>query len=251
MSAFIVRIALNTPVIMNPVLTLDGLLARLAFDRLGDAEAALASLPLECVRPDISSLPEQEPAQPAPLRSALIHKASILFAEGPAPEAKVNMVRLARPGKTLTADMIRPGRGKKIPNILTHRGEFKNLLDNYTARMPMALWAFGRGDADAVRAALEGVKAIGKKRAQGWGEIAEVEVDRIEAPEAFGLMTADGKPARAVPIALWEEIGGSLDGITTTMAMTGFPRWACEPEFCAVPASVVVSRAALRSMMAC
>ena len=102
MSAFIVRITLNTPVILNPVLTLDGLLARLALDLSGDAEAAIGGLPLE--------------------RAGSIHKASHLFAEGPAPATPVNMVRNVRPGKTLTADMVRPQRaGKKIANVMIHR----------------------------------------------------------------------------------------------------------------------------------
>jgi CRISPR type IV-associated protein Csf3 len=233
MSAFIVRITLNTPVILNPVLTLDGLLARLAFDLSGDAEAAIGGLPLE---------------RTGPIHKP-IHKASHLFAEGPAPATPVNMVRMVRPGKTLTADMVRPQRaGKKIANVMIHRGDFKSLMDGYTARMPRALWAFGRGDAGAVEAALAQVKAIGKKRAQGWGEIGRIDVEAVEADERFGLMTADGLPARAVPWPLWREIGGRED-VTTTMAKTGFPRWAVEAEFCAVPTDEVVGRDALRGML--
>jgi hypothetical protein len=114
--------------------------------------------------------------------------------------------------------------------------------------MPRALWAFGRGDASAVRAALGQVKAIGKKRAQGWGEIDRIDVEAVEADERFGLMTADGLPARAVPWPLWREIGGRED-VTTTMAKTGFPRWAVEAEFCAVPTDEVVGRDALRGML--
>lgn len=231
MSAFYVRIELGTPVILNPVLTLDGLLARLAFDRLGDAGAALDGLPLE--------------------RHGAIHKASMLFAEGPAPQAPVSMVRLVNPGKTLTADMVRPKRGAKLPNIRIHRGEFKSLLDTYTAILPRALWAFGRGDPDAVREELRGAKAIGKKRAQGWGEVADIQVEEVEVEvdARFGLMTADGEPGRAVPWPLWREIGGRQDGVTTTMAKTGFPRWSCEPEFCAVPSRPVVSPREMRAML--
>ena len=88
--------------------------------------------------------------RPAAGAGGSIHKASHLFAEGPAPATPVNMVRNVRPGKTLTADMVRPQRaGKKIANVMIHRGDFKSLMDGYTARMPRALWAFGRGDAAA------------------------------------------------------------------------------------------------------
>jgi CRISPR type IV-associated protein Csf3 len=244
MAAFIVRIALGTPVILNPALTLDGLLARLAIDRLGDtpdadespassqaaASAAIEALPLE--------------------RHGAIHKASILFAEGPAPATAVNMVRLVNPGKTLTADMVAPKRGTRLPMIRTHRDEFKSLLDGYTAILPRALWAFGRGDPDAVKAALDGVKAIGKKRAQGWGEVTGIEVEEVAGSEHFGLMAADGSPGRAVPWAIWREIGGRTEGVTTTMAKTGFPRWSSEPELCAVPGHPVVDRRFIRALMA-
>ena len=57
------------------------------------------------------------------------------------------------------------------------------------------------------------MKAIGEKRAQGWGEIDRIDVEAVEADERFGLMTADGpaRPRRAVAALARDRRAGGRD----------------------------------------
>ena len=225
---FVVRFTLRTPIVLNPSVGLDGILARLVFDRTGDLERAHRKLPLQ--------------------QREGVHFASQLFLEAPAPIASVPLVRNMKPGMGLTADMVRPQRGAKLPRVRTHRGDFRTLMSRYSAYLPTAVWAFGSGDADSVRELLSDARAIGKKRALGFGEIADMEFEQLAPPALFGLTAMDGSPARILPVDLWQAIGGT-GSTKRDYAPVHLPRWQSPQVECVLPAASVVSPARLRAML--
>ena len=229
MSPFVIRITLRTPIILNPSIGLDGLLARRVFDRTGDLNVAHNKLPLA--------------------RPYGIYAASQLFLEQPAPRSWASLVRSMKPGTGLIADMVRSDRGSRLSRVRTHRGDYRTLMNSYEITLPNAIWAFGTGKLSEIEELLSGLDSLGKKRNLGFGEIGSLEFEKSDVPiEAFGLVAADGSPARAVPVHIWSKVSERND-IDIDAVPIDLPRWQSPAVECAVPGSVFVSRHRVREML--
>lgn len=181
MQNIVVRAELVAPVIVQGWLTLDALLASQLFERTGDVERAHADIPLAC-------------------RHGLWSGSAALFED--AKPVQVKFVAGLRAQHDLDPALIGRGRGGVMQAIGSkRRREFGNILSQYPARQVRAVWWFGQGSPDAVRSLLDDVKFVGKKHAQGYGEVVHIDVD---VAKCDGIKDGAGYPLRPVPVALWQ-----------------------------------------------
>lgn len=212
MQNFVVRAQLAAPIIVQGWLTLDALLASQLFERTGDVAKAHADIPLTCTH-------------------GLWSGSAALFEN--AKPVQVQMVAGLRAQHDIDPEMVARVRGDVIPAIgAKRRREFGNILSQYQAREVRAVWWFGQGAPDAVRSLLDDLKFVGKKRAQGYGEVSGID---IEFGRCDGLQDGAGYPLRPVPVALWH---GKKDAVRD--AETWRPAYfdLSGRALCAVPESV-------------
>lgn len=177
---FRITAALRTPVILTSYATLDGLLAAILFERLGDVEAAHAAVPL------VSS-------------DGLFHAsaARLVNATGTVP---VGCIAGLRTDHDLPLDIIAKNKAGDGPHKAAgpkRRREFGNVANNYVAWVASAVEWTAEGDGDAVFELLDDVTAIGKRRGAGWGEVLGWE---IELTDDDGVVGAAGSVLRPVPV---------------------------------------------------
>ena len=216
---FRVVFSITAPVILNPSISLDGLLAAQTFERTGDHETAHLDLPLAQVED--------------------LWQASEILLEGPALEqARPYVLRPA--WEDFEFGNFKDGRGQTMRRIVA-RGAFKPALDAYQAFAVRRGYAFGVGDVDAVRDLLANLKTIGKKgRAAGHGKVAGVEVEAVQdAPDLLGLTDFVGDPARAIPLDSWRKVS-NREPNNIEPARPHLPRWATPTVLCAKPASYII-----------
>lgn len=180
MENIVVRAELVAPVIVQGWLTLDALLASQLFERTGDVAKAHADIPLTCSH-------------------GLWSGSAALFEN--AKPVQVQLVAGLRAQHDIDPALVARMRGNVIQTIgAKRRREFGNILSQYPAREVRAVWWFGQGDSDAVRSLLDDLKFIGKKHAQGYGEVASIDVD---VAQCDGVQDRASYPLRPVPVALW------------------------------------------------
>lgn len=206
---FAVQIFFSSPVIRqeNTELTLDAVLAAAINMETGDIERAHRDIPLK--------------------RSGPLWHGSSLFLVNPTPIQAPFIANLSA---------VRNDCDGYSGKIQRAGGDFRAFVDKYDAYAPeYAVW-FGCGDLSAVERLLRLLPGIGKKSAQGYGQIKEYLV--IPIPRDRSLMLEDGTPARPVPLSIWEQIpaarGGRHDAITFRP-----PYWDTRgTEMCAIPSGI-------------
>jgi hypothetical protein len=221
--AFVVGMGLKSPIIPGRRLMLDALLSGLLFERTGDPTRAIEEIPL--------------------VRVGQTWCGSQVLLEGPCAAIPMVYTMALRAERDLSPKSVRPGgRGGKFQRIESGRGPYQNKLTEMLAYEARAVWFCGRGSLDAIQGLLEDVPAIGKKRSSGFGAISRESIDIEEIDGEWpGLMLSDGTPARAVPVEVWKEIGGSED-VEFAYEAARPPYWQGEHETCAVPSHLVVDR---------
>ena len=219
MPPFIVRFTLTEPVIVNPSIALDGILAAATYRRTRDPTTAHLHLPLT--------------------KHGDVYAASEIHFEAPAFKGQRPFVSNAHWARFRLGDFVH-ARGRKVKKIIA-RGGRKPTLDTYTTLTAARAWAWGLGDIDAVRDLLGEIDAIGKKAiSTGCGSVSAIAVTEVEAPATFGLTDKTGRPSRPVPVDTWTKAGLTLDGLSIGPSKPHLPRWATEHELCVLPASYIL-----------
>lgn len=213
---FRLEIALRTPAIMQPDMTLDALLAAAIYQRTGSIEQAHAQTPLAC-------------------SDGVWHASRLRAPHGEYGRA-VFVSRLTRSdaghgrykGGVVTSG---PNRGQV--RIDTAMGTYAPRLNEHPTWMGV-LVCEGMGDAEQACALLRSLHGIGRAVRQGHGRIAQIHAVQLDAD--VSVIAADGAPARPVPLPQWQALGGRAEGIVVEDAAWRPAYWNPENRtYCAVP----------------
>lgn len=198
---FCVTLQLASPVILGDgFLTLDALLASMAYKQHGDVVRSHAEVPLQ----RIGSVY----AGSAGFLNALEKTTSAHF------KRSFNMRELAD-YRFIVADTGRNA-DKESGNPLVDqvRGDYQRQIDTYTAIAAEHITWYGRGDADRVRDLLTDLHGVGRKVRHGWGRVHEVDVETLDEEEDASLMRmhrGELQPMRPIPLDEWEALGHKVD----------------------------------------
>lgn len=174
---FALKVELRTPLLGLPA-TLDGLLAGLIFDATQSIEQAHSEIPLA--------------------RTAELWHGSAGFLEDAVP-LKASLVASLRAQHDLDIDLV-ARRGGKLPRVSDKRArEFGPVLSEWSGHAARAVWWFGEGDVDAVGRLLTDVRHLGKKRAQGFGEVVTFD---LAPARTNGVVANDREPLRPIPVEM-------------------------------------------------
>lgn len=107
---------------------------------------------------------------------------------------------------------------------------FKVLMDRYSSMdIPAGYFLAETEDPDALLSAAQGIPALGKGSRKGYGVIGRVE---MEAAEQDPWVQRDGRPARALPVELWNARFGGEHALS--MQVVSPPYWKNDAQLCAV-----------------
>lgn len=226
MAPFKMTLTLASPVVMPFNTTLDGLLSFAGEALTGKLDNELAD-----------EIPLARDAE-----SGVFKASSIFLSQSAFYESLVKVRALKH--WDLDASMIGPMRTKTgklartpYPAIDKKRGDYGNKLSVLTTlRTPKAV-CYGVGDIEKVQLWMECVIGLGRHAQQGQGEIINVQIEEIE--EDLSWMSVKGEPQRPLPVDVWKQHGGSMEGVTITTAPWQFPYWKQPLERCVAPAHVV------------
>ncbi len=158
-------------------MTLDGILSAQLFDKLNDVEAAHAEVPIQCV-------------------DGLFYASAAVFE--PIDKARQAFIAGLRETHSIDPDLIKKNQHgqlhKKFDTSLT------NVMNSYSAYTAPEITWYATGDADEVERLLRPIQFIGKRRASGFGEVSEWQ---IEDGELDGLVGYAGEPLRPVPVEMF------------------------------------------------
>ena len=182
---FRITAALRTPVIITSYGTLDGLLAAILFDNLGDVDAAHAQVPL------VST-------------DGLFHASAARLINA-SREVPVGFIAGLRTDHDLPLGVVarnKAGDGPHTKPGPKRRREFGNVSNNYFAWAATAIEWTAEGDGDAVFDLLQEVTSIGKRRGSGWGDVMGW---HIELANDNGVVDDMGSVLRPVPVGVLGE----------------------------------------------
>lgn len=112
-------------------------------------------------------------------------------------------------------DMVDMG---KATQVVTTLGPFKAMKVPVEAAMVPSLVFWAIGERERVKRGLKRLRFLGKKGAQGYGEVSRVEVETVDAePTIWDLdwRREDGRPARNLPATWARERGLQVEGEIT------------------------------------
>lgn len=180
----VITAQLKTPLVLTGgYMTFDAILAAILFDQLQDVDSAHAAVPVK--------------------NTAGLFHASAAVIE-PMDTGRVSFVANLRADHALSPDLIARGRtGARLHTALgrARRREFGAVMNNYQTITAASVTWYAEADAEAVRALLANVHFIGKRRASGFGEVAEWQ---IEPGDSDGITGPFGEPLRPVPAAMFK-----------------------------------------------
>lgn len=138
---FVIRLVMDSPVILSDGASLDAAMAYQGFEDGGDGLELLDRLFARVGR---------------------IHSASWLLCEKEHLTDRVEFVRLQRVGAALNIDNLKPSRGMTAGfRVDNKRGIAANKLTTYKTIITPSVWAFATGDIAATVDALSNVTSIG------------------------------------------------------------------------------------------
>ncbi len=208
MEPLIIRLALATPVIPGPRLTLDAVLAAALYRETGDLSAAHDDLPLA--------------------RSDGVPQASQAFIEEPARWLPIQASRRLQTTGPIAV-------GPRTPAIRRASGPYRNRVTDYVAAATPAVWWQAHGDRAEIEATLNSLMGVGTKATHGWGEIKGWDVWPARADHP-GWLDTEGTPLRPVPVHSWTAAGLSLDTRVIDVETWRPPYWRRDDAIpCVVP----------------
>ena len=226
-SAFRITAELSTPLLLSgeTYLTLDALLSGVLFEDTSSVERALAEIPLDRTHGvwhgSSVFLDSCAIRATAPFRCGL----GMRDLESGALE------RLAL--KTIS----RGARRGEIAHIDTARGVYQSTLEYYTVYHTPRVYWFGCGGIEAVEDLLSGVDGIGKKRRQGYGQVAHIEIEPIDEDLSLSRMVAAGTRVAMRPITLecWQRLYPDTPPSAIGCTRPAPPYFKGEAQVCAIP----------------
>jgi len=178
-----VTAVLKTPIIMRGFLTFDALMGALHFEKYEDVEKAHANIPIKC-------------------NEGLFHASAAQvddFQRG-----SISFIAGMRADHDIDADLLkknRAGTKNHIVILRTKRERFGNVKNDYPTIAASKVFWDVEGHYDDIASLLKNAMFIGKKRTAGYGEI-----DRWDFEDGHndGVLSADGKPLRPIPVPLYK-----------------------------------------------
>lgn len=170
-------------------------------------------------------------------------QASVLFAADGPIGSTVAVAKLHQEWLTTDPRSVAGNRTmQKSKQLTVGDRQFKaeNVMNTYPVIRAPWLIAAAVGEPEQLRQILDRITGIGKRRAVGWGEIDEIEVQQVEADlDRWGLIDRDGRPVRPVPLDLYRRIAAREPDRIEAVRSRPFYWAASTPrEVCAVPASL-------------
>lgn len=210
MSGFAVRIAIDTPVVLNNLLHFDGLLGRLLALR-GDDPAHIPLRRVDRVYCGSVALLETGPFGPVEYQRSRIKRL----------RGEDNCVAGAN---SLQAAM--DAMSSFRPRLSVHR-----LYESVSA-----IWFCGQGDHARVADLLHDLRSIGSMASCGYGRVIRWEMMSLQDSDEHGLLLQNGLPARAVPVTLWRrmDLPEHPRAVIAQQACTP-PYWRGDQEICIAP----------------
>lgn len=207
MIPFKLVIKLATPVVMRNLTTLDALLSAAVFNKTG--------LMAQATEPFIPLLKERG-----------IYRGSSLVLHAQYHHTKVMQLQSLRGESDLSTHAFSPNYHKrKYTRVVQATGPFKTSISLYPAYAAKEVYFFGVGDPDAVVELIQNhIQGIGKRNSVGAGEIQSV---LWEDSEDYSWINEKGMPARPLPLALWQEIGGNPSAPVAPLSVS-LPYWQTE-----------------------
>jgi len=169
-------------------MTLDALLAALIFEQTGDLEKAHSEIPLLNT-------------------NGLWHGSAAIYEKNDF-EKKVFVANL-RAMHDLDLDLIAKKSDGSPHKTLgaTRRRDFGAVLNKYSMVSAPSISWYALGDKEKIHQLLSDVEFIGKRRASGYGQVKDLQ---IEEAELDGVVGHFGEPLRPVPIDLFNGDKASL-----------------------------------------
>ena len=158
-------------------MTFDSLLAAVLFDRMGDVDAAHASIPIKST-------------------DGLFHASSMVI--DPQMHGSVSIAASMRAEHDLPADLFPTNRKGRIYTMVSskRRRQFGNVLSTYGTVLASKVCWIVDGDREKIKPLLSDLCFIGKKRSSGFGEVCGWDV---ESTDKSPLLDEDGGPRRPIP----------------------------------------------------
>lgn len=210
MSGFALRIAIDTPVVLNNLLHLDGLLERLLANR-GDDPANVPLRRLDQIFCASAGLLETGPFGAVEKRATRVKRLRGENNYGSKSDRGLSQI-----------DAMSPFRPK-----LTHHKLFESVS---------AIWFFGQGNYAHIGELLRDLMSLGSMASCGYGRVREWQIMDLGKSDDHGLLLKNGLPARAIPVALWRRLGlAQHPRAIITQQSHRPPYWAPSQEICVAP----------------
>lgn len=177
MQNLIFTASLKSPLIAQGFMTFDSLLAAVLFDRCGDVDEAHSTVPL------YSS-------------DGLFHSSAAIVK--PKNRHRYSIAASLRADHDLDNELFPTNKSGRIYRKMDRkrRRDFGNVMSSYrTIATPDVRWIC-TGDLEKIKVLLGDLSFIGKKRAQGFGEVKSWSV---ETTDLNPLVDGDGAPRRPIP----------------------------------------------------
>ena len=228
-ASFALRMAIDTPIALQRLLHLDGLLCSLAAAVGGQWD----DIPLE--------------------RYEGIWQGSAAMLEvGPFGPTYFQQMRLKHVRKDTVPVAVAKtlSKGDRIIGAMSLE---RNQLTPYSCLGGVrAVWFTGRGEPRAVSDLASRAPSIGGMGRTGYGRITEVAIMPLDEAALTGLVLGNGRPARTMPVGLWERIGDAEHLHNVVSDERPFPPyWTGREEACVSPMQVDLmgTRAELAAMV--
>ena len=189
MEKLLIQALLKTPFVTGGgYMTFDALLASILFDELQDVEKAHESIPIKKT-------------------SGLFHASAAIYE--PIDRSRVAFVANLRADHSLSADLFpRKADGSSYRKIgRLRRRDFGAVMNSYDSINCASIEWFVEGDGEKIQQLVEGVSFIGKRRANGFGEVSQWV---IEQGDLDGLTGIENEPLRPIPLDLFQGDPSSL-----------------------------------------
>lgn len=218
-SIFRLEVKLATPVILQGYLTLESLLAAAVYEETGlMRDEALAQVPIKF----------QETTE-----GKLWHASAFFY--GSAPRFIPHTIIRRRRRDEIGPDFYDGNtRMRKDPYGITQdTGDYKALLNEYKSTDAQSLVWYATGDAERCAGLVASLGGLGKRRGEGFGQIADVSV---RATNAGSLVCKKGLVMRPISLPMLTHVAGAVTDQRFENVVDRHPAWLHEEVKSAVPA---------------
>ncbi len=210
MSGFAIRIAIDTPAVLNNLLHLDGLLERLLASRGDDP----ANVPLRRI-------------------DQVYCGSAGLLETGPFGAVENRWTRVKR----LRGEQDYGIKSDRRLSPIDAMSPFRpRLTDHELFESVSAIWFCGQGNHARIAEILCDLTSLGSMASCGYGRVLEWQITDLVKSDENGLFLKNGLPARAVPMTVWRRLGFPQHprAIITQQSYRA-PYWRAVHEICIAP----------------